>query len=160
MTALLRLLTRLGPLFLFLLLETISLYLVVTYNSEQGRLFLSSTNRVTSFINQQVSGVTGYAHLREENQELVEEIIDLRERLGNAYYDNTASIDTALADSSALPLYTYIDARVINNSISRKNNFHVSKTNTKYFTVRYVAASCHGSGRERLRCQPQLCGGH
>jgi rod shape-determining protein MreC len=132
MTALLRLLSRLGPLFLFLLLESISLYLVVTYNTEQGRLFLSSTNRFTSFINRQVSGVTGYANLREENQELVEEIIDLRERLGNAYYDNTASIDTALADSSALPLYTYIDARVINNSISRKNNYLTLNKGSKH----------------------------
>lgn len=123
MTALLRFLARLGPIFLFLFLESICLYMIVTYNDVQGRIFFSSANRVTGFFSGQVAQVRDYTALRKENQELVEEIIELRQKLGNAYYDNTASIDTALADSTALPLYTYIDARVINNSINLKNNY-------------------------------------
>lgn len=123
MNSLLRLLTRLGSVFLFLFLESICFYLIVNYNQEQGRLFLQSSNRVVGVIQNQVSSLRNYTKLRTDNQALVEEIIELRQRLGNAYYDNTASIDTALADSTALPLYTYIDAEVINNSISLKNNF-------------------------------------
>lgn len=99
------------------------MYLIVTYNDAQNRIFFSSANRVTGFFSGRSTYVRDYIGLREENQELVEEIIELRQKLGNAYYDNTVSIDTALADSSALPLYTYIDARVINNSISLANNY-------------------------------------
>lgn len=123
MRALLRFLTRLGPIFLFLLLEGICLYLIVTYNDTQGRIFMSSANRVTGTFSNSVAKVRNYIGLKEENQMLVEEIIELRQKLGNAYYDNTVSIDTALADSSALPLYTYIDAEVINNSINLANNY-------------------------------------
>jgi len=123
MTALLRFLTRLGPIFLFLLLEAICMYLIVTYNDAQGRIFFSSANRVTGRVSSGTAYIRDYVGLRQENQKLLEEIIELRQKLGNAYYDNTVSIDTALADSTALPLYTYIDAEVINNSINLANNY-------------------------------------
>lgn len=123
MNSLLRLLTRLGSVFLFLLLEGVCFYFIINYNQEQGQLFLESSNRVVGSIQSRIKRIQNYAKLRQDNQDLVEEIIELRQRLGNAYYDNTASIDTALADSSVLPLFTFIDAEVVNNSISLKNNF-------------------------------------
>lgn len=123
MQSLLRFLARLGPIFLFLLLEGICLYLIVSFNSDQNRIFLSSANRITGFISETRARVSAYTRLNRDNQQLLEEIIALRKKLGNAYYDNTLSIDTALADSSALPLYAYISAQVVNNSISLENNF-------------------------------------
>ena len=123
MNSLLRLLTRLGAVFLFLLLEGVCFYFIIYYNQEQGQLFLKSSNQVVGSIQSRIKRIQNYAKLRQDNQDLVEEIIELRQRLGNAYYDNTASIDTALADSSALPLFTFIDAEVVNNSVSLKNNF-------------------------------------
>ena len=123
MNSLLRLLTRLGSVFLFLLLEGVCFYFIINYNQEQGQLFLKSSNQVVGSIQSRIKRIQNYAKLRQDNQDLVEEIIELRQRLGNAYYDNTASIDTALADSSALPLFTFIDAEVVNNSVSLKNNF-------------------------------------
>ena len=123
MNSLLRLLTRLGSVFFFLFLEGICLYLIINYNQKQGQLFLSSSNQVVGTLQNRIKSIQNYAKLRQDNQDLVEEIIELRQRLGNAYYDNTASIDTALADSSALPLFTYIAAEVVNNSVSLKNNF-------------------------------------
>jgi len=99
------------------------MYLIVTYNDAQGRIFFSSANRVTGRVSSGTAYIRDYVGLRQENQKLLEEIIELRQKLGNAYYDNTVSIDTALADSTALPLYTYIDAEVINNSINLANNY-------------------------------------
>ncbi len=123
MFGLLRLLTRLGSFFLFLLLEGICLYLLVTFNENQRSIFWSSANYLSGSTREKVTDIKDYFDLRTRYDSLLAANARLRAQLGNAYYNNLLRQDSARADSTELPLFSYIEARVINNSVAAGNNY-------------------------------------
>jgi rod shape-determining protein MreC len=107
---------------LFLLLQGLCIYLLVNNNRFQKASVLNATNKVVTTVDEGVSYVQEYIHLRENNTALANENAQLRARLEEARYisDTTHSI---VYDSSYRQQYTFINARVINNSVNRRNNY-------------------------------------
>lgn len=120
-------LLRHGAWFVFLLLAGISCVLLFRGNPYRQAVFMTSAGRVTAGVYSVANSVTGYFHLRSINDDLQQRLADLemeninlRRRLQRA--DEQLYADSIKPDSVLAP-YEFIIARVINNSITRPNNF-------------------------------------
>ncbi len=69
-----------------------------------------------------VSYVKEYIHLRENNENLAKENSALRGMLRDAYYVSD-STRVRVADSVHFQQYSFITAKVINNSVNHRNNY-------------------------------------
>lgn len=107
---------------LFLLLETFCGYLIFKNNNFHHSSFINSTNAISVKVNSMVSGITDYIDLRTTNEALVRENAALKMILPDVYY-----IDSALqkinSDTVLKQQYSFITAKVINNSVNRRNNY-------------------------------------
>lgn len=91
-------------------------------NNFQRTSFVNSTNSIAARINTIVSSVTEYINLRTTNDALSRENAALKSLLPNVYYIDSAmrrlSEDTTLQQQ-----YSYMTAKVINNSVNGRNNY-------------------------------------
>ncbi|WP_200974876.1 rod shape-determining protein MreC [Echinicola sp. 20G] len=105
---------------LFITLETLAIWLVVSYNSPQGAVFFNSSNSFTgSFLNTKDS-FTEYFTLGKTNEALAEKNAQLMARLANLR-PTKDSVFIPL-DSGMLNSYEFRSAKVINNSINLRTN--------------------------------------
>ena len=112
MQNLLQFLFRYSSFFTFIILETICIYLLLTYNTSQREIYLYSSNLAAGKIYQSVSEVTNYAKLNEINDSLAAENARLRALLLSNTEDSIiANID--------LPDFKVIPCEVINNNIQK-----------------------------------------
>ena len=127
MRALIDFFVRHGAWVVFILLASLSAFMLFRSDPYRQAVFMTSAGRVTSHIYSGASAVTGYFHLRSINEDLQTRLaqlelenIDLRRQLQRA--DERYFADSVKPDPSLMP-YEFIVARVINNSIARPNNF-------------------------------------
>ena len=108
--------------FIFLLLEMVSVGLVVQNNSYQKSSFLNSTNFIASNVLFSYSKVSGYFGLKRTNLILAEENARLRSQsvLSFAKYQNNHLV---YRDTIYKQQYSFLNASVINNSINKRNNY-------------------------------------
>ncbi len=121
MGQLLLFLYRLRFFLLFVVLEVIAAWLIVSRNSYQGVAFLSSSNQLAGGVYNFTSGFTGYFDLQSRNQELMRQNARLLEQLQSAGYN-----DSTVADSlqqGVDQVYRVVPARVINNSVLLNENY-------------------------------------
>jgi len=111
MRNLLRLLIKYYAVFLFLLLEGLSLFMLVQHNHYQHASFINASSGVIGFTNKQWTGITDYFSLRKENQKLQEENLRLHREL------EKKSAHSADYVTGVIP------ARVINSSVYRQKNY-------------------------------------
>ncbi len=126
MFGLLRLLANLGPVFVFFLLEAISLFLIISYNDQQGKIFFSSANRIAGNTLERYDKAVNYYGLPERYDSMLRVNARLLEQLPNSYYDNKLIRDTSIGKTEGLesiPLYTALAAQVIKNSVNQNHNF-------------------------------------
>ena len=112
---------------MFLLLETVSLILVSSFNDYPRSVVFSSSNAFVASMNECVNDVTGYFGLRGENEMLSRENADLQRKI--LLYQNilekqalTAKdtlLDSILPDKN----YHFIPAMVIDNHTNKLQNF-------------------------------------
>ena len=69
-----------------------------------------------------VNYVMEYINLKENNASLAQENANLKGRMPESYYSNQ-SLRTFIDDTTLTQQYTYITARVVNNSVNRRNNY-------------------------------------
>ena len=108
--------------FVFLLLEFICFSLIVRNNNFHRGSVLSSSNRLVGNIYELNNNITEYFRLKSVNEELAVENAALRALLNESKY----SIPTGkgeVRDSITRQHYTYIPAKVINNSTDRQDNY-------------------------------------
>jgi rod shape-determining protein MreC len=72
---------------LFLLLETVAISLLINYNRYQNVRFLTVTNEVSGSMHQAVNNFSEYVSLRETNELLAEENAVLKTRFKDSYLD-------------------------------------------------------------------------
>lgn len=113
---------RYSNFFLFILFFGIAFVLIVRNNSFQRASALNSSNQIIGQAYQQVDYFKGYLNLNETNHTLAQENAALRALLKSSNYDNSVTVKIT-RDSLQEPEYSYIEARVINNSINQKNNY-------------------------------------
>lgn len=110
--------------FLFIGLEGLSFYLLAKHNNFQNAAVVNSSNFIVGKFYESVSWFTDYLKLRDVNELLLQENANFRSGSIQSYY-NPASQTFTKADSGMLQQYTFIPARVINNTISLRNNYLV-----------------------------------
>ncbi|MEN0053013.1 MAG: rod shape-determining protein MreC [Mucilaginibacter sp.] len=114
--------TKYNAFFLFLIFEISSLLIYIKYNSFQKATFISSTNKVTGSLFAQVSQFKGYLSLKEVNDSLALENAKLRGLVKSSFYVDTVE-KHKVVDTVYKQQYTYIVAKVINNSTNRRSNY-------------------------------------
>ncbi|MBQ8520912.1 MAG: rod shape-determining protein MreC [Bacteroides sp.] len=113
--------------FLFILLEVISFALLSRFNNYQGSVFFTSGNAAVGSVYKVANQITGYFHLKDINDGLVQENVELKlqiERLRETLSDFTE--DTTAIDQikrKALDDYDIIKAKVVNNSLIHVDNY-------------------------------------
>jgi rod shape-determining protein MreC len=114
--------TKYNAFFLFVIFEISSLIIYIKYNSFQKASFINSTNKVTGTLYAQASDLYGYISLKEVNDSLARENARLRNQLKSSFYVDTLK-KTVVKDTIFKQQYTFIEAKVINNSVNRSNNY-------------------------------------
>ena len=107
---------------LFLLLEGFCIYLLVINNRYHNATFLNSANSVAASIYTKVQNVRDYFSLRKNNLILQQENALLRQKLVSNYYELKAK-STSFSDTLYKQNYTFITAKVINNSVNHRSNY-------------------------------------
>ena len=115
--------SELGNLILFLLLEGISFYLIITYNDAQAKIYQNSVNVISGSIANQASNIRGYFSLNEQNSILLKENAKLKSKLFNLEEKKGAKPEDLDLKVTQNQIFNLISARVVNNSISLRNNF-------------------------------------
>lgn len=123
MGALLRFLFEYRLFFLFVLLEVISFWLIVNKNARQNIAYLNSANVVSARLMAFSDAITGYFSLVQENDKLANENARLNALLVNKEQVLQKLIMDSLKRPEDLSQYRFIVAKVINNSVSKPNNY-------------------------------------
>ncbi|HTK21741.1 MAG TPA: rod shape-determining protein MreC [Mucilaginibacter sp.] len=114
--------TKYNAFFLFIIFEISSLVIYIKFNSFQKASFINSTNKITGTLYAQVNELYGYLSLRETNDSLARENARLRGQLKASFYIDSVN-KKEVKDTIYKQQYTYIEAKVINNSTNRSNNY-------------------------------------
>lgn len=115
--------SELGNLILFLFLEGISFYLIITYNESQAKIYQNSVNVISGTIADQASNIRGYFTLKEQNNILLKENAKLKAKLFNLVEKQGAKPEDLNLNITENQIFNLVSARVVNNSISLRNNF-------------------------------------
>jgi rod shape-determining protein MreC len=143
MRNLLEFLAKFGTFFLFLLLEALSLFLIIRFDEDKNRVFLSSSNAAAGYLLKNYDAVADYLSIPKQMAMLQQENMELRSLLSNAYYNPKFELDTtliitrkpdsiyykataldsfSLKDTLITQVFSYVPAKVISNSINLRNN--------------------------------------
>ncbi len=132
MKNLFRLIYRYHVVFLFVLLESLSLSMVVTYNNYQRAVFFDSGNFLSGTLFEKFSSFAQIFEFKQVNTKLAEENMILRTALqqfllksnrGSYRSSDSIYLPRIAKDSSLKAVYRFTTARVINNSINQQHNF-------------------------------------
>ncbi|CAN5482818.1 rod shape-determining protein MreC [soil metagenome] len=108
--------------FLFLLFETICIYLVVQNNNFQRASFINSSNQVSASVLSVSANVNEYFNLKSENERLAKENAELHSH-DLLSFSKLVNAEYIINDTVYKQKYTYTEAKVINNSTNRRNNY-------------------------------------
>ena len=133
--------TKYNAFFLFLIFEISSLVIYIKYNSFQKATFISSTSKITGSLYAQRDELVGYLNLREVNDSLAKENARLKNQLKTSFYVDTIA-KHQVADTIFKQQYTYIEAKVINNSINRSNNYITINRGSKQGVAKGMGVIC------------------
>ncbi len=108
--------------FLFIALQVVALTMIFQNHLYHRSAFINSSGFIASHIFSVRNTVTGYFSLRSTNQQLAEQNTLLLENMSPAYLKTDQQIFT-FNDTLYRQQYSYINARVINNSVRNRNNY-------------------------------------
>lgn len=107
--------------FLFLALEALAVVLMINNNSYHSASYFNSANNVSAQVYSYVSNAKSFLNLQTVNDSLSKENARLLNLLLSSPYSN--KVNRVVVNDSSIKRYTYIEAKVINNSISNRNNY-------------------------------------
>lgn len=122
MEGLIRFLKRFYFLILFLILETIALFMAIGSDVQRSSVFLNSANVVSGFLYDWMQNYVQYFHLKDENKNLIKEYIELKNSSEAAFFMDTTKF-YAKGDTISSRKFLYKHALVLKNSIHKSNNF-------------------------------------
>jgi rod shape-determining protein MreC len=108
--------------FIFLLLEAISVWLMVHHKGFQGSHVLNSSNSAIAGVYQTAANTREYFSLRQENDRLARENAILRNFQRSSYSILPLSEHTR-RDTLYKQQYSYVSAKVVNSSVNKRRNF-------------------------------------
>jgi rod shape-determining protein MreC len=108
--------------FLFIIFEIFALFIFVKNNSFQRASVINSSNEIIGVAYGHFNELTTYLKLGRINDSLVKENAALRNQLKSSFYVDS-TVEYQVIDSVYKQQYVYIEAKVINNSVNRRNNY-------------------------------------
>jgi len=117
--------------FLFLLLETVAILFVIQHQHYQRAWFTSSANFVAGNFYRMSSGITDYFSLQTVNRQLAEENTRLLEFTSESFLKTDRQVFT-YRDTLYSRRFSYINAEVISNTVSRRDNFLTLNKGSKH----------------------------
>ncbi len=107
---------------LFLVLLTVSIGVVVQFNHHPGAAFFRHLTAISGSVEKTASTFTGYFDLISENRRLADQNARflVQQHLSKLHRDSSVVL---IADTNTLQRYTYLPAKVVGNSVNRRNNF-------------------------------------
>lgn len=122
---------RYGIIFFFLLLEVVALSLVVRFNNRQKAIYNNTVDRVLGNIFERYTDATSilvYPRIADslaiENAELRAQLLENRK--------STSFVQDSVQIDSLKETYTFIAAKVVDNSINKANNYIVIDKGSKH----------------------------
>lgn len=103
---------------LFLLLETVSFWLIFNYNQRYNTYFLNSSNRIIGEVSGVINYVQSFLNLQQANKELAEENLSLRKALAA----QAGNVTGEIIATDSMP-YNLVLAKVVNSSHLRSQNY-------------------------------------
>lgn len=123
MQSLLRFLLRYYFVFLFILIEALSISILVNNNNYHNSKFVGFTRTLSGGFYKKIDNIRQYAKLKDINERLAKENLKLRNSLAS-HEDQPEQIQiTSLTDTTGENQFHYLRARVINNSINKQHNY-------------------------------------
>ena len=107
---------------LFTALEGFCLFLVVNFNNNQKNAFFSVAYDLSGRVSKTYYDVNSYFHLQTANDSLLAENARLRAMMQNSKWVDTSK-GKIVHDTAIHQKFTYIPAKVVNNSVNIKNNY-------------------------------------
>lgn len=126
---------------MFLAFEVFAMVVLFRFNNYQQASFLNYTASTSSSIYNAINSTTGYFNLKTLNDSLQQENARLRSQLLQSYYQNGFTT-TNINDTLYKQQYQYISAQVVNNSISKKNNFITIDKGSLHGVKRFDGVIC------------------
>ena len=123
MKVLINVIIRFHFIILFIILEIISVRMVIFEDLEKKNAYFSSANAVSGFFYKRLDNWSAYFSLSEENELLRTENLKLRNLLDKNKQTGSKLIVKKDTSETNITQYKYIPARVINNSIYKKQNY-------------------------------------
>lgn len=115
-------LKRYNYVFLFILLEILSIWMVSRSSFYQSARIISCGNAIAGRWYSGISAITNYFGLRAENDRLAAENAQLRAQQAASYISYSDSI-FEVSDTIYRQQYSYVDAKIIKSSWSQKGNY-------------------------------------
>jgi rod shape-determining protein MreC len=122
MRNLLKLLYAYHFLILFLALEGFALFLIIKGSDFHHARFAEASNSFTGSVYSRIDKIKNYLYLRHSNELLVAENAELRNKLATFRQLVKEKKDT-LIDSIGGQRFQYIYAKVVNNSVTKRDNY-------------------------------------
>ncbi len=107
---------------MFLLLETFCFYLVVQNNKFQRASFVNSSNQISASVLSTSENIQQYFYLKSENERLAKENAELHSH-DLLSFSKIVNGEYLVNDTVYKQKYTYTNAKVVNNSTNRRNNY-------------------------------------
>ncbi len=108
---------------LFILIEFFSLFLVFFYNKKQKETFINSSNLISGFIYENTNKITSYLYLKDINKQLILENTIFHNNKINSSRSNFSEFTNIVDTIKFFQQYKYTNAKIINNSIQKQNNY-------------------------------------
>ncbi len=108
--------------FMFIAFEAIALIMLVNNNVYQRSVFVSSANNMAGNLYTFSSDLTDYFNLKTINKQLADENAILYSLSKNSFI-KTIQQNFIYEDTNYRLQYRYIDAKVINNTVTKRNNY-------------------------------------
>lgn len=108
--------------FLFLLLETFCIYILVQNNKFQRASFVNSSNQVSASVLSTSENIQQYFYLKSENERLAKENAELHSH-DLLSFSVLVNGEYTINDTVKKQKFTYTNAKVVNNSTNRRNNY-------------------------------------
>lgn len=108
--------------FIFLLLQTFCVLLMVNKNGYQGSHVINSSNEVVANVYQTAANTKEYFSLKQENDRLAIENSTLRNLL-KSNYSAIPLTEFKKNDTLYKQQYSYVAAKVVNSSVNKRRNF-------------------------------------
>ncbi len=135
------LISKYNAFFLFIIFFIASLYLVISNNSFQRSGVLNTSNKFIGEAYQRLDEFQSYLHLARINDSLAAENARLRSLQQSAYFDDSVKQQSVI-DTLKRQQYTYIVARIVNNSVHQKENFITINRGSKHGIARGMGVIC------------------